>query len=75
MKTALEWIRYYSTSEFKDNYIYEGDDLGVQCTPEGTVFRLWSPPAGRVTLNLYREGSGDAPFQSVSMKKENICWR
>lgn len=71
MKTALEWKRYYSTSEFKDNYIYEGDDLGVQCTPEGTVFRLWSPPAGRVTLNLYREGSGDAPFQSVSMKKEN----
>ena len=71
MKTALEWKRYYSTSEFKDNYIYEGDDLGVQCTTEGTVFRLWSPPAGRVTLNLYREGSGDDPFQSVSMKKEN----
>ena len=56
MKTALEWKKYYSTTDFKENYIYEGDDLGVRCTQEGTSFRLWSPSAGSVTLNLYERG-------------------
>ena len=55
----------------RDNYIYEGDDLGVQCTPEGTVFRLWSPrPEGSLLICIGKEAEDD-PFQSVSMKKEN----
>ena len=32
MKTALEWKKYYSTTDFKENYIYEGDDLGMKET-------------------------------------------
>ncbi|HJD48047.1 MAG TPA: type I pullulanase, partial [Candidatus Mediterraneibacter norfolkensis] len=69
MKTALEWKKYYSTSDFKENYIYEGDDLGVQCTPEGTAFRLWSPSALSVTLNLYRDGEGGEAFRFIPMEK------
>lgn len=72
MKTALEWKKYYSTTDFKENYIYEGDDLGVRCTPEGTFFRLWSPSAGSVTLNLYKRGDGGEPFRSVSMNRETM---
>ena len=70
MKTALEWKKYYSTTDFKENYIYEGDDLGVRCTPEGTSFRLWSPSAGSVTLNLYERGEKGAPFRTVAMSRE-----
>ena len=71
MRTALEWKRYYSSPEFKDNYIYEGDDLGVICTSQGTSFKLWSPSADSVTLNLFREGSGDSMYQSIPMKRED----
>lgn len=71
MKTALEWKNYYSTADFKKKYIYEGDDLGVLCTPEGTSFRLWSPSAESVTLNLYERGDGGEPFRSVPMDKED----
>ena len=71
MKTALEWKNYYSTADFKEKYIYEGDDLGVLCTTEGTSFRLWSPSAESVTLNLYERGDGGEPFRSVLMDKED----
>ena len=75
MKTALEWKKYYSTEDFKNNYIYEGDDLGVRCTPDGTVFRLWSPSARSVTLNLYREGEGGETFRLIPMeKREKGVW-
>lgn len=70
MKTALEWKRYYSSPEFKERYLYNGNDLGVSCTDSGTSFKLWSPSADSVTLNLYYEGSGSDPYRSVSMQKE-----
>ena len=42
MKDKIELKKYYSTKEFLENYIYEGNNLGVECTEEGTTFRLWS---------------------------------
>ena len=56
MKSALEWKKYYLTPEFREKYFYNGDDLGVSCTDSGTSFKLWSPSAGSVTLNLYEDG-------------------
>ena len=45
MKDKIELKKYYSTKEFLENYIYEENNLGVECTEEGTTFRLWSPQA------------------------------
>ncbi len=70
MKTALEWKQYYSSPEFRDNYIYKGNDLGVSCSEEGTSFKLWSPSAESVTLNLYHEGSGDNLIRRIPMTPE-----
>ena len=38
MKDKTELKKYYSTKEFLENYIYEGNNLGVECTEEGTEF-------------------------------------
>ena len=70
MKTALEWKKYYSTAEFKENYIYGGNDLGADCTDAGAYFKLWSPAADSVTLNLYSEGDGGKAIACIPMKKE-----
>lgn len=70
MKTALEWKQYYSTAEFKENYIYGGNDLGAACTDTGATFKLWSPAADSVTLNLYSEGDGGKAIACIPMKKE-----
>ena len=70
MKTALEWKKYYSSPEFKNRYLYSGNDLGVSCTDQGTSFKLWSPSADSVALNLYHGGSGQNRYESIPMEKE-----
>lgn len=71
MKTALEWKKYYSGPEFREHYIYDKSDLGVSCTDSGTSFKLWSPSADSVTLNLYQEGNGGEAYTHIPMKRED----
>ena len=47
----------YSSKEFEAKYTYSGNDLGAVWSKEKTVFRLWSPTASQVTVNLYRSGT------------------
>ena len=70
MKDKIELKKYYSTKEFLENYIYEENNLGVECTEEGTTFRLWSPQAECVSLNLYQTGNGGNAYERIPMKKE-----
>ena len=74
-KTARQWKDIYSTQEFKEKFVCEGAPLGALITREGTAFRLWSPFADQVILNLYREGSGTEAFERHSMEKcEKGVW-
>ena len=70
MKDRIELKKYYSTKEFLENYIYEENNLGVECTEEGTTFRLWSPQAECISLNLYQTGNGGNAYEQIPMKKE-----
>jgi pullulanase len=45
-------------ASYDDYPVYEGDDLEVIYTPKKTKFRVWSPAAANVKLNLYNEGLG-----------------
>ena len=58
------------------NCFYEGNDLGAFCDGEKTVFKLWSPGAEEVFLNLYREGQEgtDAFRREVMVSGENGVW-
>ncbi len=40
-----------------DQYAYSGNDLGATYSPESTTFKVWSPKATAVELNLYATGS------------------
>ena len=70
MRSALEWKKYYSDKDFLDHYLYEGTDLGVKCTEDGTTFKLWSPVAECVTLNFYDMGNGGELLSRIPMFKE-----
>jgi pullulanase len=50
---------------------YEGTDLGITYTPEQTTFKLWSPKADAVKLNLYENGYGQNRIESYDMQKAN----
>lgn len=58
------------------NCFYEGNDLGAFCDGEKTVFKLWSPGAEEVFLNLYRKGEEgtDAFRREVMISGENGVW-
>ncbi|MDO4336618.1 MAG: type I pullulanase [Eubacteriales bacterium] len=71
MKTAKDWKKIYSASAFQKNDIYDGHDLGVRCTAEGTAFLLWSPCAEAVTLYFYKDGSSGQAYKSIPMQKED----
>ena len=63
---------YYNAAYDKEN-AYTGDDLGCTYTKEKTVFKVWSPEADSMTLNLYATGSdkeeGAKDLGNFSMKK------
>ena len=75
MRTAAEWKAYYATEEFRKKFLYDGKDLGVTCTEEGTSFLLWSPAADSVTLNLYRSGDTGDSFREIPMSpRDHGVW-
>ena len=71
MENIIKLKKYYSSKEFLDNYIYEGNDLGAECNENGTTFKLWSPGADSVVLNLYEAGDGGKAYEHIPMKKED----
>ena len=55
-----EWNEVYSTEQFEKEMYYNGDDLGAVYLGNNTVFKLWSPFAKSVRLNLYKSGDQNA---------------
>lgn len=69
MEKTKNYKGYYESKEFKEQYIYEGTDLGAICTDSSTSFKVWSPLASGVVLNLYKDGNSDSKAdKSFSMK-------
>ncbi|MCM1005217.1 MAG: type I pullulanase [Prevotella sp.] len=48
---------------------YNGTDLELSVNPSGTHFKLWSPAAEAVHVNLYDEGRGGNPFNTLALSK------
>lgn len=56
-----------SSTYFNDELVYDGNDLGAVYTKEKTTFRIWTPAAGKVSLNLYEQGDGDNLIETIPM--------
>lgn len=57
------------------NHYYGGSDLGASCGKWGTVFRVWSPAAEKIILNLYPDGDDGEKLKSARMEKiEDDVW-
>ena len=74
--------RFYGSPEFERDYTYYGNDLGCTVFSDRTVWKLWSPAAEEVRLDLYLAGSSaegltkegtdlsegyENPFRSIPM--------
>lgn len=56
-------------------YAYTVDDLGITYTKDATTFKVWSPTATDVKVNIYETGSDDEKgaykIGTYTLKK---CW-
>lgn len=59
-----------TSREFDEKFRYDGKDLGVNCTKEETVFKVWSPLAERVELRIYKEGAGGDVCRKEEMRQQ-----
>lgn len=61
-----------TNSTFDEQFInwpaYNGNDLELTIDNKGTHFRLWSPKASEVRLNLYTSGHTGAAYKTLPMK-------
>ena len=56
-KKVATFDKLYDTTEFKSNFTYSGNDLGIKYSAAKTEFRLWAPTSTMVRLNIYTTGT------------------
>lgn len=57
-----------------DRVFATDEELGAVYSPERTIFRVWSPIASRVSVNLYRAALSDCPYKRLEMTAERGVW-
>ncbi|HHU28438.1 TPA: type I pullulanase [bacterium] len=55
---TIDYSSLFSTKQFNDSFYYDGE-LGAIVDATGTTFRIWSPVASSITLNIYTKGDGE----------------
>lgn len=60
----------YNSKAFDQQFTYHGD-LGPIYTPEKTHFKVWSPTASSIAVNLYRTGDGETLLAVYSLQKKS----
>lgn len=66
----VQYGALYNTAAFERRYSYEGEDLGCRLSENETSFRIWTPTASDVAINLY-EGRDDAlPSRVLPLSKD-----
>lgn len=53
---------------------YTQGSLGVLCSPQSTIIRLWAPTAQRVVLRLFQLSDGDDHYHILDFKQVNTIW-
>lgn len=63
---SLDPSGLYSTESFEKAFAYHGK-LGADYQKDQTTFRVWSPVAQSMVLNLYHEGHGGKAYKQIPM--------
>ncbi|MBQ3060972.1 MAG: type I pullulanase [Lachnospiraceae bacterium] len=63
------WSQLFNSKEFEKEYAYTGDDLGCTYSKDKSIFKVWSPVASAIILNIYEDGTGDNLIETFPMEK------
>ncbi len=70
-KINIDISNLYDTMAFKEKFIYYGNDLGVTYTNKKSIFKVWSPNAKNIKLNLYKANEKISYENHIMNKEEN----
>ncbi len=59
--------RIFDSEYFKNNFHYDGEDLGATLNSSKTTFKVWAPTASRVVLDLYTSGHEGEAYKKADM--------
>ncbi|OJF95954.1 type I pullulanase [Alkalibacterium sp. 20] len=59
---------------YLEDHAYTETDLGLTYTKETSFFKVWSPLAQHVYLNVYEKADSTTPLYKRKMQLENNCW-
>ncbi|GEK91926.1 type I pullulanase [Alkalibacterium kapii] len=59
---------------YLEDHIYTGHDLGLTYTPAHSIFKVWSPLAKKVYLNIYETAHSEKPTFKFEMTLTDNCW-
>ena len=71
IKNLENWSELFNSEEFEKEYAYMGDDLGCNYSKAGTTFKVWSPVASKIKVNIYDKGQGDNLIESYDMSRQD----
>lgn len=60
----------YREKVFKDQYNYDGNDLGVTYSTQVSLFKVWSPVAKDIKVLLYAEGDCGQVVRKLDMTQD-----
>ena len=65
----------FNSKEFNDNYC-SNLELGAIYSKDKTIFRVWSPLATKVTIELFNKDNKNKfnKFEELEMEEENNVW-
>ena len=77
MKNSVaESMAFFTSEAFDAKFRYDGKDLGAACSEGRTVFKVWSPPAERIELRLYKDGITEEVYCRRQMQAgEKGTWK
>ena len=71
--SACNSTPHYAT--FNDYPVYEGSDLELTYSSQGSKFRVWAPTASQVKLLLYDKGNEGGAYETLDMdRSEQGTW-
>ena len=60
--------------DYLEEHFYDESDLGLTYTPDQSLFKVWSPLAKNVWVNLYETAESPNPYNSIEMIMTNNVW-
>lgn len=71
--TNVRFYKYFDTEDFAVNYT-TNESLGVQFLSSKTTFKLWTPTATKVEVNIYDSPSSKNPKKYALSEKSKGLW-